>query len=170
MNSDKRGFTLIELLIAISIIGLLSSVVLTTINTSRIKARNTQRIANANAIEAGFYVATTGTSNQFPITNSGYCLGKASCWNGTYVNSSAIDALLKTGMAGEVIPLDPSWKANQYGDAFVYYADASASFIYWVMENEPGNTDEPCGKGLATMLSANGLGDYICELDFYYNY
>ena len=49
--TNKRGFTLIELLVVIAIIGILSSVLLAYLNTSRGKARDTQRITEINQLQ-----------------------------------------------------------------------------------------------------------------------
>ena len=46
MRYANRGFTLIELLVVISIIGLLFSIVLTSANSARAKARDALRILN----------------------------------------------------------------------------------------------------------------------------
>ncbi len=47
---NKKGFTLIELLVVIAIIGLLASVVLVSLNSSRAKARDTKAISDFKQI------------------------------------------------------------------------------------------------------------------------
>lgn len=59
----NSGFTLIELLVVISIIGLLSSIVLTSVNSARAKARDARRKSDMRAIQLAleFYYDKYGT-------------------------------------------------------------------------------------------------------------
>jgi prepilin-type N-terminal cleavage/methylation domain-containing protein len=64
-QSGKSGFTLIELLVVISIIGLLASVVLVSINSARRKSRDTKRIADMNQMAKAMELYFN-TNNVYP--------------------------------------------------------------------------------------------------------
>ena len=67
-TSNKKGFTLIELLVVIAIIGILSSVVLVSLQSSRAKARDAKRIADLGSIQqalALYYDSNNGYPADF---------------------------------------------------------------------------------------------------------
>jgi len=84
MKTHLKGFTLIELLVVIAIIGLLSTIVLVSINTARQKGKDAA--AQANRRQAMSYCA----NNQGVSTLNGntvYCDGMNNMWSitqGTY--------------------------------------------------------------------------------------
>ena len=87
LQTTKRGFTLIELLVVIAIIGILSSVVLASLNSARQKARDARRVADIKQLQLALelYFDT----------------------NRTYPAALVAAALKDTGYISS-IPLDPS--------------------------------------------------------------
>jgi len=91
-NSKKsKGFTLIELLVVIAIIGILSSVVLASLNSARKKARDARRLADIKQIQ-------TALDLYFDASNSEYPSG------GVY--NAALASLVSGGFI-PVLPSDP---------------------------------------------------------------
>jgi len=71
MNRLNRGFTLIELLVVIAIIGILSSVVLASLNTARSKGADAAVKSNLNNVRAQAELYYDGNGNSY----TGVCTG-----------------------------------------------------------------------------------------------
>jgi prepilin-type N-terminal cleavage/methylation domain-containing protein len=61
-----RGFTLIELLVVIAIIGILSSVVLASLNGARKKGRDARRISDLKQIQLALEMYYDSNSSEYP--------------------------------------------------------------------------------------------------------
>ena len=65
---EKAGFTLIELLVVIAIIGILSSVVLASLNSARQKSRDAKRISDLKQIQLALELYYGDYNSTYPAT------------------------------------------------------------------------------------------------------
>ena len=91
MRNNKKGFTLIELLVVIAIIGILSSVVLASLNSARQKSRDARRVADIKQLQLALELYYDSNQSVYPATL----------------------ALLATNYIS-VVPTDPNGGAYQY--------------------------------------------------------
>jgi len=98
----EKGFTLIELLVVISIIGLLSSVVLTSLGSARLRARDAKLMQEARSL-ASLHLLEYADANSFSRFNQGGWRNSAGAGGaGYYTCSSATLPFVNTASAHAV--------------------------------------------------------------------
>ncbi len=146
-TSDQRGFTLIELLVVIAIIGLLSSVVLASLNGARKKGRDARRLADLKQMQVALELYY-GENNAYPVL--------------TTVNTTMagfITALtpLVTAGAMPTVPTDP----NSSG---IYYYKTTAAGTFYCLGANLETTPLPsssCNTSSSGLSGGAPTGNYV---------
>ncbi|HVY72566.1 MAG TPA: type II secretion system protein [Candidatus Paceibacterota bacterium] len=76
MPKRPKGFTLIELLVVISIIGILASVVLVSLTSARVKARDARRVSDLHQLQTALELYATNHGS-YPSGGAG---SDRTCW------------------------------------------------------------------------------------------
>lgn len=141
---NRRGFTLIELLVVISIISLLSSVVLSSLNNARMKARDTKRLSEIRQFITALdlYYQANGS---YPSSDNGGCGGWDTPGNGTFITPLVSGGYMARHLADPVPSKDGSCSNYQYyrytaGD---YACDAARGGYYVLMITDLESTGNP---------------------------
>jgi len=119
----KRGFTLIELLVVIAIIGMLSSVVLASLNSARTKSRDVRRLTDVRQLQTALEMYYND-HNAYPISG----------WTNSTAWSSAFSTALAPYMP--IMPTDPlnDGSTPYYGShSYSYYANGYGGPGQWYM-------------------------------------
>lgn len=183
MKKIKRnfGFTLIELLVVIAIIGVLASVVLASVNTARMKARDARRLADVRQLVLVLQLYYDD-NNAFPpsaacpataVSALGWCcLGHGDagrCWQGFVHGNTALD----NSLVPRYIPIisdDPLNNISRYGDAYLYNSSFPTSIgtgpvLHWGIEKNNPTTQDCAGGDIGNWGAGQGIGsNYQCIL------
>jgi len=149
---NQKAFTLIELLVVISIIGVLSGIVLVSMQGVRGKARDARRLSDMNSIIKGIqlYYDKFGT---LPAISPNAACSTAGWDQGPCGTDPFIDALRSNGIMGEV-PSDPVGKPSGVNDPTPY------GYEYAVFPAGSNGCDPLRGNyfvlGVVDMESSNG--------------
>ena len=102
-KNSRGGFTLIELLVVIAIIGLLSSVVLASMNTARAKARDARRSLDISQIQIALELQYN-TYGEYPVMTENECGGT----EGYTITNNNFMQMLVTNKFLPSYPVDPA--------------------------------------------------------------
>jgi prepilin-type N-terminal cleavage/methylation domain-containing protein len=115
MKREMRGFTLIELLVVIAIIGILSSVVLASLNGARKKGRDARRVSDIKQMQLALEMYYDANSSEYPDSVCTTVSG-GSCTAGT---------LMPTYIA--TVPNDPQANSTSFAYGYDNLTSASAA-------------------------------------------
>lgn len=156
-SSGTRGFTLIELLVVVAIIGLLSSVILASLNGARLKGRDARRLSDIKQMQVALELYYDDNGNKYPPS--------------TGAGSKVANIIGLTPKYISVLPHDPNKTAGATGD-YQYWTNVSnqvkgySMMIYierisdWcrvtvgeVIPNESWRSKVDCSEALSVPLS-----------------
>ncbi len=149
--SRQAGFTLIELLVVIAIIGLLSSVVLASLNGARKKGRDARRISDLKQLQVALelYYSDNGA---YPVLTT---------VNTTAAGFATALAALTTDGQIPAIPVDP---VNSTTGNYIYYYKTTAAGTFYCLGATLETTPLPpssCNTGASGMNAAAPTGNFV---------
>lgn len=158
-SHTSKGFTLIELLVVISIIGMLSSVVLASLNTARNKGKDARRLSDLKQIQLALELYYSD-NNAYPIAVGWH--SQCSAW-GSYTADNVIPGLTPSYMAS--FPQDPSMDVSGNLCCYLYTSSADGRDYKLLDHNCPtlnyasqSTMIDPTRDGGSNVCTVDGTG------------
>jgi prepilin-type N-terminal cleavage/methylation domain-containing protein len=147
MKKTLSGFTLIELLVVIAIIGILSSVVLASLNTARGKGRDSAVLANMDSISPQAVL--------YQDINQTYGTSANDCTAGVFSDPKLQSILQAVALQNNNAA--PTCYANDTTYSIALERPAGNGFtpttVYWCIDS----TGRKCGVNDTSSLASTGL-------------
>ena len=170
-RNKTRGFTLIELLVVIAIIGLLSSIVLASLNEARKKGRDARRISDIRQINKALQMYYD--DNGYLKSPAEYGENSFSSWDLSNSDDDSdgiyfLDYLVDEGYMSSV-PVDPINDSTYYYRYYYWTWDpsyATCDLNWYVVGAQKLETMTMPGNGMAC-ISSGVPGSIQYDNDFY---
>jgi type II secretory pathway pseudopilin PulG len=117
----SKGFTLIELLVVIAIIGILSTIVLVSLNSARQKARDTRRLGDVRQVALALEMYYDDNSSYPSVTGC-----TAANWTGTLATAITGGGYMTS------LPIDP---LNSGNNVYMFGCDGTDYVLRGYLEN-----------------------------------
>ncbi len=165
IKTSTHGFTLIELLVVIAIIGILSSVVLASLNTARAKGANAAiktDLVNMRA-QAELIYDTPGSGNSYGNVCADTVYIQAAMQAAATAAGSTAVLNVTAGTAGMgTIAGDPANVVTCHSSASAWAIESplkipEGTFNFWCVDNSGTSKGE-----VGTTLTASGAQQYAC--------
>jgi len=122
LSFRSKGFTLVELLVAISIIGLMSSITLVSLNSARAQSRDAKRITEIDQLQTALELYFDQNGTYPPINNA----STSKQPNGCGQSGSWCDLETELSSFMNPIPRDPLGLQNDY--RIFYDSDSNTNY------------------------------------------
>lgn len=136
MNPKNKGFTLIELLVVIAIISLLTSVILASLKSARLKAQDAKIVSELHQIETSLELYYND-NGKYPTPAAGsYCIAAT---NNCLVAGFALsNGLLSTAISTFTYKPSSSFLIDGTERGFIYLAPVSGPPLILFATNKGG--------------------------------
>lgn len=174
-SRQNRGFTLIEVMVVVSIISLISSIIITSINVAKAQGNDAATISQVHEIQNAFFIETITNGEHMPNPGSTamyYCLGKSSAetcdfWGLTGQSILHGNDIVKAGLVSGGLSGEPSsapvvidgllYKGYLYKCRDISPENVCAAAIYWAQSRYTA-----CTIGVEVY---SGAGGRVCGQD-----